>query len=83
MAEATMGDRPKRRLHGEQAAGVAVAATQLGKHLDLSHQRICVLADVEHVVVRLPNGRFDQNDARIRYLRWLRDPERRSATDPG
>jgi hypothetical protein len=29
--------------------------------------------------VQLPNGRYDQDDARVRYLRWLRDPERRSA----
>ena len=38
-----------------------------------------MLADVQHVIVRLPNGLFDQDDARLRYLRWLRDPERRSA----
>jgi hypothetical protein len=29
--------------------------------------------------VRLPNGHFNQDDCRVRYLRWLRDPERRSA----
>jgi hypothetical protein len=28
---------------------------------------------------RLPNGRFDLNDCRVRYIRWLRDPERRTA----
>jgi hypothetical protein len=38
-----------------------------------------VLADTEHVIERLPNGRFNQDDCRLRYLRWLRDPERRSA----
>jgi hypothetical protein len=58
--------------------GSSVTATQLGRHLDLSRQRIRQLVD-EHVIAQLPNGRFDQNDARIRYLRWLRDPERRSA----
>lgn len=45
---------------------------------DLTHQRIHQLVD-EHVIVRLPGGRFDMDDARIRYLRWQRDPERRSA----
>ena len=28
---------------------------------------------------KLPNGRFDLTDCRVRYIRWLRDPERRSA----
>ena len=59
--------------------GSSVTATQLGKHLDLSRQRVQQLVD-EHVIARLSDGRFDQDDARLRYLRWLReDPERRSA----
>ena len=62
----------------ERAAGT-VTATQLGAHLALSRQHICTLADVQHVIERLPNGRFDQDDCRLRYLRWLRDPARRSA----
>jgi hypothetical protein len=33
----------------------------------------------EHVIARLPNGKFDQDACRVAYLRWLRDPERRSA----
>jgi hypothetical protein len=41
------------------------STTQLGKHLDLSRQRIAVLADVEHVIVRLPNGPFHQQDAQF------------------
>src|SRR5262245_24038187 len=57
----------------------SVTATQLGEHLGLTRQRIGVLADVEHVIERLPNGRFDQDESRLRYLRWLRDPARRSA----
>jgi len=76
MAETATIKRPKSHRRGAQAT---VSATQLGYHLDLSRQRIAVLADVEHVIVRLPNGLFDQDDARLRYLRWLRDPERRSA----
>jgi hypothetical protein len=58
--------------------GSSVTATQLGRHLDLSRQRVQQLVD-EHVIARLPNGRFDQDDSRVRYLRWLREPERRSA----
>ena len=57
----------------------SVTATQLGGHLGLTRQRVGVLADVEHVIERLPNGRFNQDDCRLRYLRWLRDPARRSA----
>jgi hypothetical protein len=75
MVETATTNRPKRR----RRAAHAVSATQLGNHLDLSRQRIAVLADVEHVIVRLPNGLFDQDEAGLRYLRWLRDPERRSA----
>jgi hypothetical protein len=62
-------DRPKWRRCAEQAA---VSATQLGKHLDLSRQRIAVLADVEHVIVRLPNGPFHQQDAQ--FMRGRRIP---------
>jgi hypothetical protein len=58
--------------------GSSVTATQLGMHLDLSRQRVQQLVD-EHVIARLPNGRFDQDDSRVRYLRWLRAPKRRSA----
>jgi hypothetical protein len=33
----------------------------------------------ERVIERLRNGRFNLDDSRVRYIRWLRDPERRSA----
>jgi hypothetical protein len=56
-----------------------VTATELGEHLGLTRQRVSALADTEHVIERLPNGRFDQDDCRLRYLRWLRDPARRTA----
>ena len=75
MAETAMTDRPKRR---QDEGQTVVSARQLAKHLDLTHQRIGQLVD-EHVLVQLPNGRYDQDDARVRYLRWLRDPERRPA----
>ena len=56
-----------------------MTATQLDEHPGLTRQRTGVLADVEHVIGPLPNGRFNQDACRVRYLRWLRDPARRSA----
>ena len=66
------------RLKQPRAAAKTVTATALAKHLDLSQQRITQLAD-EHVIERLPDRRFDQDACRVAYLRWLRDPERRTA----
>jgi hypothetical protein len=54
----------------------------LARHLDLSRQRIQQLVD-ENVMAPLPDGRFDQDECRVRYFRWLRDPERRSASVAG
>jgi len=65
--------RPK-----QPAVDASVLATHLARHLDLSRQRVQQLVD-ENVIVQQPNGRFDQDQCRVRYLRWLRDPERRSA----
>jgi hypothetical protein len=62
-----------------QVAGVIVGAKQLARHLDLTHPRIAQLSDEEHVLERLPNGKFNLDAARVAYIRWLRDPERRSA----
>ena len=53
-------------------------ATTAGHHLDLSHQRILQMVE-DNVLQKLANGRFDLDDCRVRYIRWLRDPERRSA----
>ena len=53
--------------------GSSVTATQLGRHLDLSRQRVQQLVD-EYVITRLPDGRFDQDDSRVRYLRWYGIP---------
>jgi hypothetical protein len=66
--------RPRRAKHELSA----VTATALGEHLGLSRQRISALAD-EGVIERLPDGRFNQDRARLGYLAWLRDPARRSA----
>jgi len=59
--------------------GAGVSARKLAVHLDLSIQRIAQLANIEHVIAKLPNGKFDQDACRVAYLRWLRDPDRRSA----
>ena len=64
------------RLKQPRAAGEAVTATALGKHLDLTIQRIKQLAN-EGVIEQLSTGRYDQDACRIAYLRWLRAPERR------
>jgi hypothetical protein len=77
VATTTIDARPTRRERRQQV--VTVTATQLGVHLGITRQRIAALADVEHVIERLPDGRFDQNACRLRYLNWLRDPEGRSA----
>ena len=66
------------RLKQPRAAAKTVTATALAKHLDLSQQRITQLAD-EHIIERLPDRRFDLDACRVRYIRWLRDPERRTA----
>ena len=66
------------RLKQPRAAGEAVTATALGKHLDLTIQRIKQLAN-EGVIEQLSTGRYDQDACRIAYLRWLRAPERHIA----
>jgi hypothetical protein len=75
----TLDQTPAHRGDRRDRPAVTVAATQLGVHLGLTRQRICVLADVEHVLERAPDGRFDQDACRLAYLKWLRDPARRSA----
>jgi hypothetical protein len=68
---------PARR--GRDRTAVTVTATQLGVHLGLTRERIGTLAGTDHVIERLPDGRFDQDACRLAYLKWLRDPARRSA----
>jgi hypothetical protein len=71
--------KPVARLKQPQAAAEIVGAKKLAQHLDLTHPRIHQLADEMHVLERLPDGRFNLDDARVRYIRWLRDAERRTA----
>ena len=49
----------------QRKIGSETDPAKLARHLDLSHQRIHQLVD-EHVIARLPHGRFDQNDCRVR-----------------
>jgi hypothetical protein len=79
MADVSSLDRAPKRRSGRLRTAVTVTATQLGAHLGLTRQRIGTLADTEHVIERLPDGRFDQDGCRLTYLKWLRDPARRSA----
>jgi hypothetical protein len=72
----SMSDAPGRRRRTSPDG--SVNATTVGRHLDLTHQRVLQLVE-ESVLQRLPNGRFNVDDCRVRYIRWLRDPERRSA----
>jgi hypothetical protein len=59
------------------AKTTAVTAKGLARHLDLSHQRIGQLVD-EKVIGRLPDGRYDQDECRVRYLTFLREQGRRA-----
>src|SRR6476619_7678900 len=57
---------------GRAAVPIAsVTATQLGEHLGLTRQRIGVLADIEHVIERLPNGRFNLDRREVQYSAGL------------
>ncbi len=55
-----------------------VTSTALAGHFGVSQPYISKLM-AEGVIERLPGGRFDQDVCRLAYLRWLRDPARRSA----
>jgi hypothetical protein len=54
-----------------------VTATALGAHLDLTRQRVSVMVD-EGIIRREADGNFAMDECRVLYLRWLRDPARRS-----
>ena len=69
----------RRRSSTRRAAAVEiVSASSLAKHLGISRQYISRIAD-DGVIERLPNGGFDQDRSRLKYLAWLRDPARRAA----
>jgi phage terminase Nu1 subunit (DNA packaging protein) len=55
-----------------------VSAAALGRHLGVSGPYVAQLAS-EGAVTRLPDGKYDQDACRIAYIKWLRDPARRTA----
>ncbi|KRR11538.1 hypothetical protein [Bradyrhizobium valentinum] len=67
------GAKPARR-----RKGATVTATALAEHLGVSRQYVARLAD-EGTIARQGDGLFDQDACRLRYLDWLRSPDRRSA----
>jgi hypothetical protein len=73
--------RPRSRKAGPEAgrAVASVTATQLGEHLGVTRQRIGQLADVEHVLERRPDGRFDLDSSRLKFIRHLQAARRGSA----
>lgn len=78
VTEAEPASRPARR-----SKVASATATQVAEHLFLTRQRITALADVEHILLRLPDGRFDLVDCRRRYVEFLRQSRRsqKSAQD--
>jgi len=62
MTDATMTIDARRRGRERRQQVATVTATQLGAHLGITRVRIAALAD-EHVIDRLPNGKFNQDDA--------------------
>jgi hypothetical protein len=68
----TPGDAPR-------SSRATVAASAVAAHLAMTRQNVVKLADVDHLFERLPDGRFDLDACRFAYLKWLRDPARRSA----
>ena len=78
----TMATEPKPASRPARRSKTATA-TQVGEHLSLTRQRVTALADVEHVLVRLADGRFDLDDCRHRYIEFLRNSRRsgQSAAD--
>jgi hypothetical protein len=57
----------------------SVTASAVAAHLAMTRQNVVKLAHVDHLFERLPDGRFDLDACRFAYLKWLRDPARRSA----
>ena len=59
-----------------------VSAAEIGRHLDMSRQRVGQL-EAESVFKRLDNGRYDLTACRIAYIRWLKDENRRGSKAAG
>jgi phage terminase Nu1 subunit (DNA packaging protein) len=59
--------------------GNVVGINELCRHLDTNREGIHRMVE-QGVIVRLPDGRYDQDEARVAYLRHLR--ERKSVDSP-
>lgn len=55
-----------------------VLQTAIAKHLDITQSRVAQFV-ADGTFVKLPNGKLDKDDCRIRYIRWLRDETRKSS----
>jgi hypothetical protein len=80
MAETVSNDRPhvaKAVSRPRSRKPPTVSASSLAHHLDLTRQRVSVLAD-EHVLERLPAGKFDVDASRVAYIRFLRRERQKS-----
>jgi hypothetical protein len=76
MTELSTNDTPVAAVRSSRPT---VTASAVAAHLAMTRQNVVKLADVEHLFERLPDGRFDLDACRFAYLKWLRDPARRSA----
>jgi hypothetical protein len=76
MTELSTNDTP---VAAKRSARSTVTASAVAAHLAMTRQNVVKLADVDHLFERLPDGRFDLDACRFAYLKWLRDPARRSA----
>lgn len=74
--------KPKARKPAPVKAAKGVSATEVGRHLEMSRQRVGQL-EAEGVFPRLANGRFDLTACRIAYIRWLKDENRRGSKAAG
>jgi hypothetical protein len=76
---ATTQDRPKsKRSNGAANAPVLVSGVKLATHFGCVRQHIDQLTQ-QGVIERRPDGLFDQDQSRLRYLNHLRAEHKRSA----
>lgn len=72
------GKKPKKKAAAKKPRVVRVSGAAVGRHLDLTPQRVGQLAD-EGVLARGADGKFDLDEARLAYIRWVRDETRKSS----
>jgi hypothetical protein len=71
-------DRPKpKRGNGAAHAAVLVSGYELARHFGCSRQNVDLLAQ-QGVIERRSDGKFDQDQSRLKYLTHLRSENRRS-----